>query len=187
MSIAPIPNLSIMLCFIARGLKKVDAQQYKTARVQMKMPIAKSDSWSCSNDMGDVWYYGENVTIQQAKFVFKEYCYHLRQKDALMLPLTIIADKDKRQPPSTELLGCLGEAYADWTVSEGPFGISVLKYPFIEGDSNKPHKDGWVQILKQIQTMHGHNFVHGDLLPRNVLFTYDKGYVIDFDLTRKMQ
>ncbi|CAJ1968682.1 unnamed protein product [Cylindrotheca closterium] len=109
MNIAPIQNLSIMLCFIARGLKKVDAQQYKTARVQMKMPTAKSDSWSFGNDMGDVCYYGKNVTIQQPKFVFKEYCYHLRQKDVFMLPLTIIANKDKRRPPSQTLLNCLGE------------------------------------------------------------------------------
>ncbi|CAJ1944882.1 unnamed protein product [Cylindrotheca closterium] len=163
MNIAPIQNLSIMLCFIARGLKKVDAQQYKTARVQMKLPIAKSDSWSCSNDMGDVWYYGENVTIR----------------------------KDKRWPPSQKLLNCLGEPYTHWKVSKGPFAISVLKYPFIEGASNKPHKDGWVQILTQVQAMHGQNFVHGDLLPRNVIFTNDegcndKGYVIDFDLTREV-
>ncbi|CAJ1934553.1 unnamed protein product [Cylindrotheca closterium] len=39
--------------------------------------------------------------------------------------------------------------------------------------------------------MHGQNFVHGDLLPRNVIFTNDegcndKGYLIDFDLTREV-
>ena len=41
-------------------------------------------------------------------------------------------------------------------------------------------------IIRQIGIMHGKGYVHGDLLPRNVLFKGDEGFVIDFDLSRKI-
>jgi serine/threonine protein kinase len=40
-------------------------------------------------------------------------------------------------------------------------------------------------VLKQIEILHDLGFVHGDLLPRNLTFSDDAGYVIDFDLMRK--
>ena len=40
-------------------------------------------------------------------------------------------------------------------------------------------------IIRQIGVIHGKGYVHGDLLPRNVLFNGDEGFVIDFDLSRK--
>ena len=68
----------------------------------------------------------------------------------------------------------------------GPFGMCVLSYDFIEDSQDHPSMDGWLMILKQIGRIHSLNYVHGDLLPRNVLFRGRKeGFVIDFDLSRK--
>ena len=50
-----------------------------------------------------------------------------------------------------------------------------------------PSESGWLEILLLIQKMHEIGFVHGDLLPRNVIFDSEgRGYVIDFDLSRKV-
>ena len=71
-------------------------------------------------------------------FVYKEYFYHLRQLCDGMLPLTMIKEKDKQQPPPNELLEMLGPPYSsDWTVHKGQFGSFVLRYPFIEGFSHR--------------------------------------------------
>ena len=105
----------------------------------------------------------------------------MREASKVVSPRLVIQEKDQRQPPPRELLELLGPPYADeWKVHKGPFGISVLRYPFIEGSSDQPSGSGWLQILRQIQLMHENNFVHGDLLPRNVIFTSEgMGYVID--------
>jgi serine/threonine protein kinase len=61
----------------------------------------------------------------------------------------------------------------------------VLCYDFIEGASDQPSVVGWSQILKQVDKMHNIDFVHGDWLPRNILFGIGVGYIIDFDLSRE--
>eukprot|EP00543_Licmophora_paradoxa_P008980 CAMPEP_0202442810 /NCGR_PEP_ID=MMETSP1360-20130828/2163_1 /ASSEMBLY_ACC=CAM_ASM_000848 /TAXON_ID=515479 /ORGANISM="Licmophora paradoxa, Strain CCMP2313" /LENGTH=609 /DNA_ID=CAMNT_0049058271 /DNA_START=125 /DNA_END=1954 /DNA_ORIENTATION=- len=179
-------NLPIVIRFISAALMKLYSWQEQN-RVQYKMPM--------SLKMGDTiaavsQYCGENVTIIEkthgSKFVYKEYCYHLRQACDIMSPLLVISETDKRQPPPGDLLKALGQPYTEWQVYKGPFGTSVLVYPFIEGSSYSPSVAGWLKILKQIQDMHKIDFVHGDLLPRNVLFgTHGDGYVIDFDLSRE--
>jgi serine/threonine protein kinase len=63
--------------------------------------------------------------------------------------------------------------------------MTVLRYCFIEGSQDSPTIKGWLMILDQVKKMHEVGYVHGDLLPRNVLFTGERGYVIDFDLSRK--
>lgn len=183
-------NLARVFRFIREALQKLDAWSYEQGRVQQKMPM----SLTMQEQTGVVVQYcGENVTIIEeksgSKFVYKEYCYHLRQDYDfnVMIPPISIKDEDKRQPPPKKLLEKLGPPYSDeWIVTEGPFGTSVLRYPFIEGNSYSPSVKGWLMILGQIQMMHEIDFIHGDLLPRNVLFADDgRGYVIDFDLSRK--
>ena len=181
-------NLPLVLRFISDALQKLDAWSKVQGHVQQKMPMPLTFQ---DEDKCNVQYCGENVTIIEAttgsKFVYKEYCYHLRQASDVMTPLMLIKDADKRQPPPADLLKKLGSPYSDdWIVTRGPFGTSVLRYPFIEGTSYSPTIKGWLMILRQIRMMHEIDFVHGDLLPRNVLFDHDgQGYVIDFDLTRK--
>jgi len=180
-------NLSIVLRFIADALEKLDSWKGQS-RVQYKKPMplkAQDDILAVAQ------YCGENVTIIEeasgSKFVYKEYSYHLRQACDFMMPLFVIEKTDQRQPPPNELLTELGTDYnTEWKVHKGPFGSSVLRYPFIEGSCNSPSVSGWLEILLLIQKMHKIDFVHGDLLPRNVIFdTAGRGYVIDFDLSRK--
>lgn len=181
-------NLPTVFRFISESLKVLYEWPQKT-RVQFKMPIPLSIAEE--SKIASVATFGDNVTIVESKKegsarVYKEFCYHLREASDILAPLLIIDKKNQRQPPPDELIKALGPPYTDWTVCRGPFGISVLCYDFIEGSPNNPSVKGWSMILKQVYAMHSINFVHGDLLPRNVLFgAIDQGYVIDFDLSRK--
>ena len=140
-----------------------------------------------------VKYYGDNVTIITFKHdnglirVFKEYCYHLREPSDFLSPSNYIRKVHQRQPPPPELLQQLGEPYSTtWIVTRGPMGTSVLCYDWMEGSHNNPTIHGWRMILQQVNIMHQLDYVHGDLLPRNVIFNNNnQGFVIDFDLTRK--
>ena len=180
-------NLAIVLGFMSDALEKLYSWRGQ-ARVQHKipMPLQKQDEVAAVEE-----YAGENVTIIKeasgSKFVYKEYCYHLRQYSAHMAPQFAIEETDRRQPPPDELLSGLGWPYAEWAVHNGPFGTAVLRYPFIQGNSCIPSVTGWLNILQLIKTMHDIDFIHGDLLPRNVVFgSAGEGYVIDFDLSRKV-
>jgi serine/threonine protein kinase len=181
-------NLVVLFRFISEALKKLYDWPQKT-RVQFKMPIPMRVQDESKIDSVKKPY-GENVTVIHYKNncaarVFKEFCYHLREESNTVVPLFIIEKENQRHPPPKELLNALGSPYTDWTVHKGPFGIKVLCYDFINGDSNNPSIKGWLEILELVNSMHEINFVHGDLLPRNVLFDERKGYVIDFDLSRK--
>ena len=169
-------------------MKTLDDCPQKT-RVQFKTPYPLR-----VEDVGQIVNgtpYGENVTLIERRdegsiYVYKEYCYHLRESSSIMKPVFLIDEKNQKRPPPSELLEALGSPYDAWEVHNGPFGISVLRYPYIEGTSENPTVKGWSKILEQVKLMHGINFVHGDLLPRNVIFKDDdEGDVIDFDLSRQ--
>lgn len=100
-------------------------------------------------------------------------------------PETRIPKKDQRWPPSRRLLEALGEPYSSWKIENGPFGIKILEYDYIEGESWPTSRAAWIQVLQQVDIMHSLGYVHGDLLPRNLVFSGDGGHVIDFDLTRE--
>jgi hypothetical protein len=189
-------NLAIVLRFISDALEKLYSWSGQ-GRVQYKMPRPDVvEIAAVAQDAGKnvtiFKYAGENVTIIEeasgSRFVYKEYCYHLRQACNVMEPLFPINEEDKRQPPPKELLEVLGSPYSEeWSVRKGSFRTSILCYPFIEGNSYTPSVAGWLKILRQIQAMHKIDFIHGDLLPRNVLFDAEgNGYVIDFYLSRKV-
>ena len=57
----------------------------------------------------------------------------------------------------------------------------VLEYDFIQGDQRQVTKASWMSLLRRIATVHKNGYVHGDILPRNMLFSDDEGYIIDFD------
>ena len=145
------------------------------------------------NDIRGISYvaeWGDDVSIVEqkeggSKRVYKEFCYHLREKSSIMIPTFVIEPRDQRRPPPRELLEALGHPYNEWEVHVGPFGVQVLSYNFLEGTPADPSREGWIMILKQVHRMHAIGFVHGDLLPRNVLFQEStRGYVIDFDSSR---
>jgi len=166
----------------------LDSWKWKDRRVQQKIPYPLMQD----DNIEVTAYLGPNVTMVQhgasgQSYVYKEYCYHLRERSSVLLSLIEIEQSDKRKPPSSGLLTQLGSPYADWKVYVGPFGISVLCYPMLEGSSYKPSVAGWAQILGMVRKMHEIDYVHGDLLPRNVLFgAHSNGYLIDFDLSRKI-
>jgi len=183
-----LKNLPIVLKFIAAALEILDEWEAKDSRVQQKIPYP----FSSEKDIEVSAYHGPNVTMVHRKasgqqYVCKEYCYHLRQRSDVFLAQNEIMESDKRRPPPSELLKQLGPPYIDWEIHDGPFGIFVLRYHFIEGSTCKPSAKGWVQILKLVKAMHEIDYVHGDLLPQNVLFGgFGEGYLIDFDLSRKV-
>jgi serine/threonine protein kinase len=131
---------------------------------------------------------GDNVTIietNSGKRVYKEFCYYLRESDNFNHTEIIVKKADQRWPPNRELLEALGEPYLSWEIKDGPCGIKILVYDYIEGTSWLTSRLAWIQVLKQVGIVHSLGYVHGDLLPRNLIFDNDAGYVIDFDLMRK--
>mmetsp|Transcript_44403 Transcript_44403/g.106975 ORF Transcript_44403/g.106975 Transcript_44403/m.106975 type:complete len:443 (-) Transcript_44403:28-1356(-) len=183
-------NLPIVLHFLSSALEQLDSwQENESSRVQFKIPMPLSIN---DKEIEEAEYYNENVSKLRLRngsvLVFKEYCYNLRQEDSvnqLLMRIVQISEEDQRRPPPDDLLACLGPPYSTWKVHRKPFG-SVLQYDFIQGSSIRPTVRGWIQILVQISEMHKAGYVHGDLLPRNVLFSgNENGFVIDFDLSRK--
>jgi serine/threonine protein kinase len=131
---------------------------------------------------------GDNVTIiktNSGKRVYKEFCYYLRESDNFNHTETKIKKADQRWPPNRKLLKALGEPYSSWEIEDGPFGIKILVYDYIEGTSSPTSRLAWIKVLKKVEIMHSLDYVHGDLLPRNLIFDKDDGYVIDFDLMRE--
>lgn len=152
-------------------------QQFKTPYVTA--PLEK---------LNDGQKHGDNVTIldtNTGRRVYKEFCYYLRQDDGFNSWNNTIHKSDQRQPPSEALLLALGEPYTNWKVDTGPFGIKILSYDCIEGGHWPTSKDTWYQVLQQVELIHSLNYVHGDMLPRNMIFSHQGGHVIDFDLTRE--
>ena len=176
-------KLPYVLCFIADTLKFLQSLG-TVPRVQFKTPwVTKSTS-----ELIDGKKCGDNVTIIESKSgkrVYKEFCYYLRERDIFNQTETIIQKADQRWPPNRKLLDALGEPYSSWKIEDGPCGIKILVYDYIEGTSWPTSRLAWIQVLKQVEKIHSQGYVHGDLLPRNLIFNDDAGYVIDFDLMRK--
>jgi serine/threonine protein kinase len=126
------------------------------------------------------------VTVDDVKRVYKESCYYLRQPDDFNKILIQIDKKDQQKPPPKELLKLLGEPYSNWVCKEYAGGwIVVLEYDFILGGHGKVTMAAWKSLLRLIKTLHDNDYVHGDILPRNMLFFKEEGYIIDFDLMKK--
>ena len=178
-------KLPTVFQFIADALKYLNNLDAVLPRQQFKTPFVKTpDEVPARGEKR-----GENVTIIEMKSgtkrVFKEFCYYLRQVDGFNAIDDDIAECDQRKPPSPELLECLGENYNSWTVEKGPFKTQILSYDYIDGNCWPSSKQSWINVLAQVKRMHDNCYVHGDLLPRNMIFTGTTGYLIDFDLTRK--
>jgi hypothetical protein len=129
-------------------------------------------------------------------YVFKEYCNYLRQWDAYNTDT--LGGKSERRAPPEELLIALRSAdtpaadqYKQWVVDDDDArrGIMVLRYPNVVGGHRPRHRTHWLQILQLVQAMHNADFVHGDILPRNMVFPTDSGTpaaLIDLDFSRKV-
>lgn len=181
-------KLPKVLRFIADALKYLKSLDANLPRQQFKTPLVTSTKGFQPTN-GEKR--GESVTILEAESgtrrVYKEFCYYLREADDFNALEWRVRKDDQRKPPDKALLQGLGDPYANWKVEQGPFDIRILSYDFIEGVCGRPtSKRSWMAVLNQVRIMHGLDYVHGDLLPRNLVFSADNGYVIDFDLTRKV-
>ena len=180
-------KLPKVLRFIAEALEYLTRVDAHHPRQQFKTPFVTAIDEEETPHSGEKR--GENVTIIEMesgkKRVYKEFCYYLRQEDGFNMPEDAIEECDQRKPPSDELLQCLDEKYASWKVESGPFEIQILSYDFIDGSCWPTSKESWIDVLAQVESLHSHGYVHGDLLPRNTIFSGAVGFVIDFDLTRK--
>ena len=176
-------KLPYVLRFIAATLRYLQNLSAST-RVQFKTPWMVQPSHKVTGAAKQ----GENVTIVETdsgRRVYKEFCYYLRETDNFNFLETKVEKKDQRWPPCREILDALGQPYESWEIIDGPCGIKILVYDYIEGRSTPTSQLGWIGVLKLIEIIHSLGYVHGDLLPRNLLFWEDCGYVIDFDLMRK--
>ena len=63
--------------------------------------------------------------------------------------------------------------------------FEVLECDLIPGVECPSTKVAWLSLLKRIELLHSNGYVHGDILPRNLVFSEDEGYIIDFDLMRQ--
>ena len=177
-------KLPVVLRFIVDTLKYLRDLGEDLPRQQFKTPFVTAPQDKLNNGEKR----GDNVTILETdtgRRVYKEFCYYLRQDDGFNTWDNTVRASDQRKPPSGELLQALGEPYASWKVETGPFGIEILSYDCVEGNNWPTSKDTWKQVLQQVALIHGLGYVHGDMLPRNVIFSEQAGHVIDFDLTRK--
>eukprot|EP00977_Amphora_coffeiformis_P012999 scaffold3337_cov169-Amphora_coffeaeformis.AAC.9 len=173
-------KLAQLFCFLESALKKLrDMKDY--GRDQWKTPWVNNISVT-----SNVSKKGDNVTVVDEKRVYKEFCYYLRQKDDFNTIAIQIEKQDQRKPPPKTLLQLLGKPYSDWICREYAGGwFVVLEYDYIPGDHQQVTKASWMSLLRRIATLHNNGYVHGDILPRNMLFSGNEGYIIDFDLMRQ--
>jgi hypothetical protein len=158
--------------------------------------------------------YNQNVHVirpsgkEDENWVCKEYCYSMRADDqenrSVTTKLDPVDPKAQRQCPSQELLNILGQAddrYNKWQRIEsvindeegdkGPLKAPhavVLKYPHVEGMHRPTSKDQVLHILHIIRVLHDAGYVHGDILPRNIICPGgdERPLIIDFDFTQKV-
>jgi tRNA A-37 threonylcarbamoyl transferase component Bud32 len=65
-------------------------------------------------------------------------------------------------------------------------GVQILSYPKLQGSHELTDVKAFKDVLGQFIILHKMKIVHGDVLPRNLLFYGGKGFVIDFDLSREV-
>mmetsp|Transcript_29934 Transcript_29934/g.82147 ORF Transcript_29934/g.82147 Transcript_29934/m.82147 type:complete len:599 (-) Transcript_29934:57-1853(-) len=166
--------------FLYFSLKKL-ATMKEYSRDQWKTPWRTSDTTNVMNARK----YGDNVTVVNDQKVYKEFCYYLRQDDGFNSILMAIDSRDQRRPPPPDLLQRLGDPYQDWVCKDYAGGwFQVLQYDLIPGDAHPSTLVSWRSLLKRVAVLHDAGYVHGDILPRNLVFSRDEGYLIDFDLMR---
>ncbi|EDQ84094.1 uncharacterized protein MONBRDRAFT_30600, partial [Monosiga brevicollis MX1] len=75
-----------------------------------------------------------------------------------------------------------------WEVARLATAVDVLSYPYVK-PADTVEIEQLVQVIYQLKAIHSVDFVHGDILPRNILFCSDweghpAAFLIDFDLGR---
>ncbi|EDQ84095.1 uncharacterized protein MONBRDRAFT_30601 [Monosiga brevicollis MX1] len=146
--------------------------------------------------------YGPNVQVysigkqnkEQGK-VFKHFDYWGRTANLCSsLSAQCVPYQDRRYPPDDRILTKLsqldvtGSFYQKWEVARLATAVDVLSYPYVK-PADTVEIEQLVQVIYQLKAIHSVDFVHGDILPRNILFCSDweghpAAFLIDFDLGR---
>ncbi|EDQ92722.1 uncharacterized protein MONBRDRAFT_31084 [Monosiga brevicollis MX1] len=140
--------------------------------------------------------FGPNVQVysdKKQRKVYKHFDYWGRT-DLCSALSNCVAPANCRCPPDDKLLEKLrrldatGTFYQKWKVTELATAVHVLSYPYVEL-AHPTKLEQLVQVIRQLEAIHSVDFVHGDILPRNILFCSDwdghpAAFLIDFDLGR---
>ncbi|EDQ89807.1 uncharacterized protein MONBRDRAFT_32184 [Monosiga brevicollis MX1] len=142
--------------------------------------------------------YGPNVqvySIGKQNKVFKHFDYWGRTANLCSsLSAQCVSYQDRRYPPDDRILTILsqldvaGSFYQKWEVARLATAVDVLSYPYVK-PADTVEIEQLVQVIYQLKAIHSVDFVHGDILPRNILFCSDweghpAAFLIDFDLGR---
>ena len=92
-------------------------------------------------------------------------------------------EEDSIFAPNLALVQHLPECKLENVTRDGK--IKVLNYQFIEGSHEPSTLKQFIFTLQTLCCLHEKGFVHGDIRLCNLVFTSERGYLIDFDLSRK--
>ena len=102
------------------------------------------------------------------------------------------AEESTRRCMPPELLemlkGQFADIYGKWQLHKFGPTCQILEYPFIKGKPGVeafPTLKAFLMAVEIVAAAHDQEFVHGDLLPQNVIFSEEQGVVIDWDFAGK--
>jgi hypothetical protein len=128
---------------------------------------------------------GDNIAIyvyEGRRVCIKEFTYFRREN--------VVAENRRLPPPNRLLLGLHAKfptaGYKDWKVQKLLPDTHLLVYNEIHGVHVPVSPRQWMRLLEIVEAVHELGYVHGDLLPRNMLFAprEPEAWLIDFDLSR---
>ncbi|EDQ86993.1 uncharacterized protein MONBRDRAFT_33551 [Monosiga brevicollis MX1] len=152
----------------------------------------------CEKDLQLHKSFGPSVQVysdeKQLEVLYKHFDYWGRLSGLCSALSNGLRAADCRHPPDGRILEKLaqldvtGSFYQEWKVTKLATAVHVLSYPYVE--LAPPSKlEQLAQVIRQLEAIHSVGFVHGDILPRNILFCsawegHPAAFLIDFDLGR---
>ncbi|EDQ84114.1 uncharacterized protein MONBRDRAFT_30582 [Monosiga brevicollis MX1] len=159
-------------------------------------PFEDLDKWNLKDSYGpNVQVYSIGKQNKEQGKVFKHFDYWGRTANLCSsLSAQCVPYQDRRYPPDDRILTKLsqldvtGSFYQKWEVVRLATAVDVLSYPYVK-PADTVEIEQLVQVIYQLKAIHSVDFVHGDILPRNILFCSDweghpAAFLIDFDLGR---
>lgn len=92
--------------------------------------------------------------------------------------------KDERFLPNVSLMKLCGLNPTKTALSSDERLVQI-RYPFIPGHHYPTHLQQFAGVTGMLYKLHEEGYVHGDVRPKNIVFTDKDSFLIDFDLARK--
>ncbi|EDQ89796.1 uncharacterized protein MONBRDRAFT_7723 [Monosiga brevicollis MX1] len=175
-----------------------DAQKTRSRPFLPRQPFPCPFKDLCEKDLQLHKSFGPSVQVysdeKQLKVLYKHFDYWGRLSGLCSALSNGLRAADCRHPPDGRILEKLaqldvtGSFYQEWKVTKLATAVHVLSYPYVE--LAPPSKlEQLAQVIRQLEAIHSVGFVHGDILPRNILFCsawegHPAAFLIDFDLGR---